>query len=113
MVGGGWRIKREASLPRRLRKCLVSTCYVQKPDLGGGQAPPLSGAGDLCGWGGHCDILACALLLRQCLRLIHFSKICPWNPLLHPYPAWGSSLCVVSVGSCGSQLGSFHFILPP
>lgn len=115
-VGGGREIKREASLPRQLCKCSVSTCYVQKPDLGGGQAPPLSRAGDLCGWGGHYDNLACALLLRQRLSLIRFCKLVKSVPgILLPTPMLPGGLpyVVVRVRSCDSQPGSSHFVSLP
>lgn len=45
MVGEGGEIKREALLLRPLGECSVSTCYVQKPELGRGEAPLCHGLG--------------------------------------------------------------------
>lgn len=114
VVGG--EIKREALLLRPLRECSVSTCYVQKPELGRGEAPPCHALG-ICVGG---QVTVTSWLLPSCLdsvsvSLIHYCKLVKFisGILLSTPTLWLSPLCGHQVLLLGLPPGSFHFIFPP
>lgn len=92
----------------------MSTCYVQKPERGGGETPPPSWNVELPGWRAHCDILAWALL-RQCLSLTHYHKLVKFvSGILLSTPTLSGVIAVWLTGTvfvAPSQNSSLLFVL--